>query len=171
MGLTAPAWLLGSFAVVVLAVAGYSAVLLAAAAWRRRETELDSDVVHLLMGVAMAGMLVPALAAVPTPAWTTAFTASAAWFAWQEIRVRRGRDAGRWRCPRPLPHLAESLAMVYMLTLPRATGLAALFALFLAGYVAWLGDRFPPAGAAARTTCCCKIAMAVVMGCELIAML
>lgn len=159
-----PAWLTHTFAVAMLVISAYCAARLAAAGVRRRETELDADGTHLAMGVAMAGMLAPGLRVAPAAAWTAVFAVASAWFAWQELRVRRGLGAGRWRCPYPVPHLAEGLAMVYMLVAARAasgTGpgarmagmggasgmvrapeLAALFAVFMVGYVAWLGDRF-----------------------------
>ena len=160
--MSAPAWLSDSFAAVMLAVAVYCAGRLAVAwAWRR-ETDLDADGVHVVMGVAMAGMLAPALSVLSLGAWEAVFAVAAAWFAWQAARVRRGYSAGTWRCAFPIPHLAESLAMVYAFAAARSmtggTGagmagmgagagaarfplLAAVFALFMVGYVAWLGDR------------------------------
>lgn len=159
-----PAWLSDAFAAVMLALAAYCAARLAIAAGRRRETELDTDIAHLVMGIAMAGMLVPRLAVVPGAGWTAVFAAVAAWFAWQSFRTWRGLSSGPWRCPYPVPHLAESLAMVYMLVAAGATAgagssgamagmstapvpeLAVVFAVFLVGYIAWLGDRFTSLG-------------------------
>ncbi len=163
--MSAPSWLSGILAVVMLAVSAYCAGrLLAAGAWRR-ESELDADGMHLLMGVAMAGALASPVAIVPAGVWETLFAAAAGWFSWQVIRIRRGRGAGRWRCPYPAPHLTESLAMVYMLAAARAAtpagksageamagmggsqgvtrlpALAVVLALFMVGYAAWLGDR------------------------------
>jgi len=176
--MSAPPWLSFMFAGMMLAIAGYCAGRLVAAGVWRRESELDADGVHLVMGVAMAGALAPRLSILTSGAWGMLFAVSAGWFAWQVIRVRRGYGAGRWRCPYPVPHLAESLAMVYMLAAARApapgsgnagaampgmgaaSGLAAfpvlpvVLALFMVGYVAWLGDRLisvgRPAAAAAR---------------------
>ncbi len=54
-----PAWLAGLLAVVMIATAVYCASRLAVAWRRRRPTEYDVDAVHVLMGVAMAEMLVP----------------------------------------------------------------------------------------------------------------
>ncbi|HEX6451715.1 MAG TPA: DUF5134 domain-containing protein [Trebonia sp.] len=165
-----PAWLPDTFAAVMLVMAAYCAVRLAVAGVRRRETEADTDGMHLVMGAAMAGMLAPGLSFVTPAAWTAVFSAAAAWFAWQAVRVRRGLGTGRWRCPYPVPHLAESLAMVYMVmavrtpagpeagagmagmggaAVPaRAPELAVVFTVFMVGYVAWLGDRFSSVGAA-----------------------
>jgi uncharacterized protein DUF5134 len=164
-----PSWLSDTFAAVMLLIAVYCAARLAVAAAWRRETELDTDVVHLLMGVAMAGTLAPALSFAPSAVWMAVFAVAAAWFAWQAVRVRRGLGAGRWRCPYPVPHLIESLAMVYMFAAVRGTAsggagmsmsgmgggaagmarapeLAVIFALFMVGYVTWLGDRLTLAG-------------------------
>jgi len=164
-----PAWLPDTFATVMVVIAAYCAVRLAVAAARRRETEADTDGLHLVMGVAMAGMLVPGLSFGTPGAWTAVFSVAAGWFAWQTVRVRQGLGAGRWRCPYPVPHLAESLAMVYMVVAvrtpagagagaglagmgaaarpARAPELAVLFTVFMVGYVAWLGDRFSSVGA------------------------
>jgi uncharacterized protein DUF5134 len=165
-----PAWLPDTFAAVMVVIAVYCAVRLAVATARRRETEADTDGMHLIMGVAMAGMLVPGLSFGTPGAWTAAFSVAAGWFAWQAVRVRRGLGAGRWRCPYPVPHLGESLAMVYMVVAvrtpagpgagtamagmsgasrpARAPELAVVFTVFMVGYVAWLGDRFSSVGAA-----------------------
>jgi hypothetical protein len=192
--MTGPVWLPDTFAAVMLAIAGYCAVRLAVAAARRRETEADTDGMHLVMGVAMAGMLAPGLSFATPVSWTTVFSVAAAWFAWQAVRVRRGLGTGRWRCPYPVPHLAESLAMVYMVVAvrtpagpgagagmarmggaaesARAPELAVLFTVFMVGYVAWLGDRFSSVGAVvvagpaskAETAATAKAAMGAVGG-------
>lgn len=208
--MAAPVWLSGVFAAVMLAITVYCAGrLIAAAAWRR-ESELDADGMHLFMGAAMAGALAPELSVVTPGVWETVFAVTAAWFAGQVVRVRRGDSAGRWRCPHPVPHLAESLAMVYMLAAARApapgggnTGaampgmgavagmarfpvVAVMLALFMVGYVAWLGDRLisvsrpaaTPALQAARrravlaprAATCYKIAMGITMAYMLIIM-
>lgn len=90
-----PAWLTHTFAVAMLVISAYCAARLAAAGVRRRETELDADGTHLAMGVAMAGMLAPGLRVAPAAAWTAVFAVASAWFAWQELRVRRGLGVGR----------------------------------------------------------------------------
>jgi Domain of unknown function (DUF5134) len=183
--MSAPPWLSFMFAGVMLAIAVYCAGRLAAAGVWRRESELDADGVHMVMGVAMAGALAPRLSILPSGAWEMLFAVSAGWFAWQVIRVRRGHGAGRRCCPYPVPHLAESLAMVYMLAagapgsgntgaampgmsgapgMTRFPAVAVVLALFMVGYVAWLGDRLisisRPAAAAARREGAADMAMA-----------
>jgi len=120
-----PAWLASLFAGVMLLTAGYCASRLVLARVQQRPTERDIDLVHILMGVAMAGMLAPRLAVLGgrslwhaswwTSGWAIVFGAFAVWFGWR-IRRRYGSAA------RPaiagahhLPHLVMSGAMVYML--------------------------------------------------------
>lgn len=205
-----PGWLTGLLAAVMLTAAAYNATRLAAAARWGRAAELDADGVHVVMGVAMAGMLTPGLSFAPARLWQAVFAAAGAWFAWQFLRTRRGQALGPRRCPHPLPHLIECAAMVLMLALPAVasagataatgmsgmsavTGTAARFspltlllALFMVGYVMWLGNNLT-ALAPARTTgtitttgtaylaprcaACCKIAMGTTMGYMLVMML
>jgi Domain of unknown function (DUF5134) len=159
--MSAPAWLAPSFAVLMVVVALYCAGRLAISRLRSRNTELDADGLHVLMGVAMAGMLEPRLTPVPVIAWRAVFATAGAWFAWQA--VRRGRGTGRARCAHPAAHAVECAAMVYML-LPvgswssgRGAGMAMpgmsqattagnpaltlVLALFMLGYVLWAVDR------------------------------
>ena len=174
-----PAWLADVFAGVMITVAAYCTSRLVVARWSRRPTDVDSDGVQMVMGVAMAGMLVTGLRFLSAGIWEAVFAAAAAWFAWRFIRMRGGAPPSLWRSPQPGPYLVECGAMLYMyLALPAvavaakgaaggisATGtrfsfLALVLALFILGYVAWVGDRFPapavapavaPAGAAPAT--------------------
>jgi hypothetical protein len=161
-----PAWLSDIFAAVMITVAVYCASRLIVARWWRRPTHLDADGMHIVMGVAMSGMLVIGLRFLPTAIWEVVFVAAGAWFAWQVLRVRRGAPLSQWHCPQPVPHLVECGAMLYMfLALPavrlgrggsamNAMGRAAMsaiesrfslltlaLALFMFGYVVWVGDR------------------------------
>jgi hypothetical protein len=110
-----PAWLDGVFAVLMLAVAAVSAARLAAARpWRRSGVVVDTDVAHLLMGIAMAGMLASGLATLPDTAWAAVFAVLAGWFAGRLVRgVRAGgvRALAGGHCA---PHLVHSAAMLYM---------------------------------------------------------
>ncbi|HMH91865.1 MAG TPA: DUF5134 domain-containing protein [Streptosporangiaceae bacterium] len=167
--MTSPGWLAGILAAVVLVVALFSAGRLIAARGRRRRGEVDADGVHVLMGVAMAGMFVPRLATLPDAAWGAVFGVGAVWFAGRAWRDRGGRDplAGRW-CAYPVPHLIDCVAMVYVLwAVPvmagggqpaSGGGMAAMgaaaagarwpviglaLAVGACGYVVWLLDRLP----------------------------
>ena len=156
-----PAWLTAIFAAASLAVAVYCAGRLAAARRWRRPTELDTDGAHVVMGVAMAGMLVSGLRTLPSAIWEVVFAAGAAWFGYRMLEARRGAQPSPWRSSHPLPHLVECAAMVFMfLILPASVAVKATsggmtmtatesrfsfltlpLALFLFGYVVWLGDR------------------------------
>jgi hypothetical protein len=156
----APVWLTGSFAALMLTVATYCAGRLAVARRWQRPTELDTDAGHVLMGVAMAGMLVARLRLLPAATWEAVFAVGAAWFAWRLLQSRRA-PAASWRCLHPAPHLVECAAMLYMfyaatpltarpaaagmagLTPSRFSVLALLMALFMVGYVVLVADRLP----------------------------
>jgi Domain of unknown function (DUF5134) len=156
-----PAWLTAIFAAASLAVAVYCAGRLIAARRGHRPTELDTDGAHVIMGVAMAGMLVSGLRTLPSTIWEVVFAAAAMWFGYRMLQARRGGQSSPWRSSHPLPHLVECAAMVFMfLILPAAAGAATSsvsmtmtatesrfsfltlpLAVYLFGYVVWLGDR------------------------------
>jgi hypothetical protein len=217
--MASPAWLTAIFAAASLAVAVYCAGRLVVARRGHRPTELDTDVAHVIMGVAMAGMLVSGLRTLPSAIWEVVFAAAAVWFGYRMLQARRGAQSSPWRSSHPLPHLVECAAMVFMfLILPasaavegtargmtmtatesRFSFLTLPLALFLFGYVVWLGDRVTlhvpalavaaPAGdtrsaigsgsgfaatqsyLAPRCAAICKITMGITMGYMLILML
>ena len=69
-----PAWILDIFAAIMLVVAAVSAArLVAARPWQRGAVVTDTDISHLLMGIAMAGMLAPSLTTLPNDAWVVVF--------------------------------------------------------------------------------------------------
>ena len=214
-----PAWLTAIFAAASLAVAVYCAGRLVVARRGHRPTELDTDGAHVIMGVAMAGMLVSGLRTLPSTIWEVVFAAAAVWFGYRMLQARRGAQSSPWRSSHPLPHLVECAAMVFMfLILPAAAGAATSsvsrtmtatesrfsfltlpLAVYLFGYVVWLGDRVTlhvpalaiaaPAGdtrpaigsgsgfvatqsyLAPRCAAICKITMGITMGYMLILML
>ena len=165
----APAWLTGSFAALMLTVATYCAGRLAVTRRWQRPTELDTDAGHVLMGLAMAGLLVARLRILPAATWEAVFAAGTAWFAWQLVKSRRRTAAASWRCLHPAPHLVECVAMLYMFfaatpltaraaaagmtALPpsRFSVLALLMALFMVGYVVRVADRLPLRASALAT--------------------
>jgi Domain of unknown function (DUF5134) len=131
---------------------------------RGKSTELGADGLHVLMGVAMAGMLQPRLVLAPGPVWSVVFAAGAARFAWQATPAgRRAGWARRARSTHPGPHAIECAAMVYMLvpvgswppgrgaqmpmagmTSDTAAGnpaLTLILALVMLGYALWAADR------------------------------
>jgi Domain of unknown function (DUF5134) len=159
--MASPAWLTAIFAAASLAVAVYCAGRLVVARRGHRPTELDTDGAHVIMGVAMAGMFVSGLRTLPSAIWEVVFAAAAVWFGYRMLQARRGTQSSPWRSSHPLPHLVECAAMVFMfLILPAAAGAATSstsmtmtatesrfsfltlpLAVYLFGYVVWLGDR------------------------------
>jgi hypothetical protein len=119
-----PAWILDIFAAIMLAVAAVStARLITARAWRRGDPDGDIDVAHLLMGIAMAGMLTASLSTLPRVAWAAIFGLLTAWFAYQVAQDARGRGARAVASGHHTPHLVHSAAMLYMfLALTPAAG-------------------------------------------------
>jgi hypothetical protein len=160
-----PAWLLDAVAALMLGVAAVSAArLVAARPWRRGAVVIDTDVAHLLMAIAMAGMLAPSLRTLPDVPWEVIFGLVAAWFA---IRVARDAQTNGVRAlagGHCAPHLVHSCSMLYMsLTMTAAAAgmsgmagtagdsgpamtlayptLALLFAFILVGYSIWDLDQ------------------------------
>ncbi len=109
-----PAFLTDIFAAASLAVAVYCAGRLVASRRWRRPTELDTDGTHVVMGVAMAGMLVSGLRTLPSTIWEIVFTLGAAWFGYRMVATRSATQPSPWRSAHPLPHLVECAAMVFM---------------------------------------------------------
>jgi Domain of unknown function (DUF5134) len=163
-----PPWLAGALAGLMILVAAVAAGRLP---WllRARRAETDADALHVLTGIAMAGMFEPALGVLPTIAWQVVFAAGAAWFTWQGVRRRRGADAFAWHS-HPAAHVVECGAMLYVLWpaagrpsgMPAMAGHAGLIAgnpavaLVLAvgmlGYLLWAIDQLlSPARRRART--------------------
>jgi hypothetical protein len=164
---TGPSWLAGVLAVAMIATAGYCASRLIIARAHQRRDERDVDLVHTVMGVAMAGMLVSWLNPLPDVVWAVMFGAAAGWFGWRAWRGRQhrthvgGSDQSPYR--HHVPHLVMCGAMVYMLLAagavvsathpgvtmggPAAAGrfplLALVLAVFMVGYVMWQADRLP----------------------------
>ena len=138
-----PSWLAGTFAAVMILTSGYCASRLLAARRWRRPIEFDVDVMHTVMGVAMAGMLVPRLHLLGYGSWEVVFAAAVGWFGWQVIGAYRGRPAnahpspgghrpapaqhssGGYRPAHPAPHLLTCGAMLYMCLVAGAARTAA----------------------------------------------
>ena len=115
-----PAAFVDALAAVMLATSAYCAArLVAARAWNRT-THYDVDVGHVLMGVAMAGMLVSSLRTLPVWVWEVVFAGVTAWFAVQVVRfpirygVRGWDDDHLHHASHYVTHLAMAAAMLYM---------------------------------------------------------
>ena len=170
-----PAWILDIFAAIMLVVAAVSAArLVKARPWRhgaRRAALADIDVAHLLMAIAMAGMLAASLQTLPNGVWSVIFAVLTVWFGYRVIRdaqVSGFRALAGGHCA---PHFIHAGAMLYMFaafTAPSGHGsggmagmgggmtgmgtlqlplLAFVFALALIGYSVWDVDQLSGPGA------------------------
>ena len=109
-----PSWLAWAFASVVIIVAGYCLTRLVASWRQHRPSDHRVDAIHVLMGVAMAGMLVPRLRVFWVGGWEVVFGMGAAWFGWLAIREFRGRPTVGGRPGHHLQHVLGCGAMLYM---------------------------------------------------------
>ncbi len=156
--MTGPGWLAAGLAALMLLIAASCTARLAISRLRSRHTEPDADTLHVIMGVAMAGMLEPRLSPLPATIWQAVFAAAAAWFTWQAVRARSRRRPARLVCAHPAPHAVECAAMIYMLLPARQATHAAMpgmndtnalanpalgliLALFMLGYILWAADQ------------------------------
>lgn len=161
-----PAWILDILAALMLAVAVVSAARVAMARpWRHGAVIADTDVAHLLMAVAMAGMLAPGLGILPDVAWEVVFALLAAWFVARVLADAASNGVRALAGGHCAPHLVHSGSMLYMFLaasgpaaraggtggMPGGAGsgamalshptLAFAFAFVLVGYAIWDLDR------------------------------
>ena len=125
----------------------------------------DTDLAHLLMAVAMAGMLAPSLRTLPDVPWEIIFGLLAAWFAVRVASDARANGVRALAGGHCAPHFVHSCAMLYMFLALTATGagaggmsamtgtaggpamtlahptIALLFAFILVGYSIWDLDQ------------------------------
>jgi hypothetical protein len=167
-----PSWILDTSAAIMLAVAAVSAGrLVVARPWRQgaRAALADTDAAHLLMAIAMAGMLAPGLRTLPNGAWEAVFAGMTAWFAYRVVRDAKVSGVRALAGGHCAPHLIHAGAMLYMFVAvvtraahgPGMTGmggglsgmgtldlpfLAFVFALALIGYGVWDLDQLSGPG-------------------------
>lgn len=115
-----PTWILDFLAAVMLSVSAYCAIRLLLVRRLHRTLHYGVNAAHVAMGLAMAGMLVPALNALADSVWEVVFAGFAASFAFQSwsFVARHGllglsRDHFH-RVTHYLTHLVMSFAMLYM---------------------------------------------------------
>jgi Domain of unknown function (DUF5134) len=111
-----PSWLTDLLAGVMLVVAAYCAGRVVFARLRHRPTEHDIDLLHVLMGVAMAGMLASRLSILNNHIWEALFAAAVVWFAVRTVLALRGAD--RTDVVHRIPYLLAPAAMLYMYLAP-----------------------------------------------------
>jgi hypothetical protein len=152
----APAWVTWLVTVLVILLALGSGARLVVPRLRRQHAAADVDIMHALMGVAMAGMLMPRLSVLPGDPWLAVFAVGTAWFGWQAMRPRwRGLAGAQRRRPEvvpgqaaaedmqvdavhahPVPHAVECLAMIYMLVAVGSLGPARQHGMAMPGMAA-----------------------------------
>jgi hypothetical protein len=146
----------------MILIAASSACRLGVSRLRGLATEADADVLHVLMGTAMAGMLMPQLNPLRGSIWVAVFGIGAAWFGASAVRARAPVWFS-WQCRFPVPHLIECVAMLYMFLSARSAqheagaampgmstsasapagvpALSVVLALFMLGYLMWTTDQ------------------------------
>ena len=79
---------------------------------------MDADIAlaQLLMGIAIAGVLVADLRTFPNAAWAVVFAVMTAWFDWRLWRKSREHGAAAAISGKYAPHLVYSAAMLYLFT-------------------------------------------------------
>jgi hypothetical protein len=113
-----PSWLYYLLGALIVAVAAYCLSSLVTSFFTRRGSGRDIDVAHTAMGVAMAGLFVPAWSFGPYVMWELIFAALLVWFVVQSIQSLQ-----HWgpHVPHEAVHAAMSLAMLLMYWFPMTT--------------------------------------------------
>lgn len=106
-------------AVAMVGVALFHASRLALAVLWRRPTEADVDIVHMVMGISMAGMLTGWLTGAWNDAWMATFAVSTFWFGLGSVRELTDAGPARAVAAHHLPHFVASAVMLYMLVAMR----------------------------------------------------
>jgi hypothetical protein len=119
-----PGWLLEIFAGVALLAAALSAGQLAAARAWDRPAQGDADIAlsQVLMGIALAGVLVVGLSTLPNAVWAVVFAAMTAWFDWRLWQASREHGAATAVRGPYAPQLVYSATLLYLfIALPKPT--------------------------------------------------
>jgi hypothetical protein len=129
--MTGPLWLHAALASLMIVIAGDCAIrrgLVQFGIARRAEPrlrwrwpEFEADCLHVVMGIAMAGMLLPQLRVLPAQVLEAVFGLGVAWFSWGASAARTsgprrpGSGGSRGSRGAPLAHVIECAAMMFML--------------------------------------------------------
>jgi Domain of unknown function (DUF5134) len=122
---TGPSGLSDALAVLMVATSLYCAGRLVVSGPWHRATGRDVDVVHVVMGVAMAGMLAEVFSFGWGGLWETVFGVSAAWFGWKSIDALVRFRSQRKAISHHVGHLVTSGAMYFMFVVGSAEGAGA----------------------------------------------
>jgi Domain of unknown function (DUF5134) len=169
--MTGPAWIAAIFGVIMI-VTAIASLLWMIVAWRTcTATDFEIDGHNVLMGVSMAGMLIPGLlfvtAGPSTTIWLVVWILITAWFGISVIRGAANSTGGHRFTGHRIPHLIMSGAMIYMFAVatrggigsgPSMVGMASMssggalvpfptldyaFVIFMIGYAVLVIDRLP----------------------------
>jgi Domain of unknown function (DUF5134) len=166
-----PAWIAAIFGVIMI-VAAIASLVRMIVAWRTcTATDFEIDGHNVLMGVSMAGMLLPGLLIVTagpsTTIWLVVWMLITAWFGISVIRDAANRTGGHRFTGHHFPHLIMSGGMIYMFAVaadggtgsgPSIAGMTGMssggglvpfptldyaFVIFMIGYAVLVIDRLP----------------------------
>ena len=119
----APVWLYYVLGALMFAVAAYGGVVLAVSAPAHRRAGRDVELSHVVMGLAMAGMFVPAWSFGPNGVWEIVLGALLAWFVARTVHSVRRYGL---HMPHYAIHAVMSLAMLLMYRFPRGASAGAM---------------------------------------------
>jgi len=119
----APVWLYYVLGALMFAVAAYGGVVLAVSAPAHRRAGRDVELSHVVMGLAMAGMFVPAWSFGPNVLWQLVFGVLLAWFVARTVHSVRRYGL---HVPHYAIHAVMSLAMLLMYWFPRGARVGAM---------------------------------------------
>jgi hypothetical protein len=136
------------FASLMAIVTLYCVARIVAAKYWGRRNHYDVNVSHVLMGIAMIGMLVPRWNKIPDHLWEALFGIIALWFLAQSIRVFK--NSGFQRVGGPHVHgisqylihfvMASSMLYMYWLGMPASASSGSGMSMSMAGPPASAGD-------------------------------
>jgi hypothetical protein len=115
-----PTWVGEGFAAALIVVGGYCLARLVAVVPLDRQTHVDVNVGHVLMAVAMTGMLVPGWRTLPDGVWGAVFLAVGLWFLGRVAWIVTRHGIARLSGPDGLHarhyavHAVMAFSMVYM---------------------------------------------------------
>lgn len=131
-----PSWLYYLLGVLMFAVAAYCFVLLVTSGAAHRAAGRDVEISHVAMGLAMAGMFVPAWAFGPSWLWVLIFIALLAWFV---VKAVQSIQHFGLHVPHTAIHAVMSFAMLLMYWFPTGSTSGAMSMSMSAG-----GHRMDP---------------------------
>jgi hypothetical protein len=141
-----PTWLAYGFAVIMVSVSIYCIGRLALARWLARRNHYAVNISHVLMGIAMVGMLVPRWNWIPSGLWEGIFGVISLYFLVMSARfvarhgVRGSDDDHVHHLSHNLIHMVMGCAMLYMYWLGMPITSSSTSAMSMSGPPSGAGD-------------------------------